>query len=83
MQISIKIAVAPGSILEPSPYKEPISDFFSATTQQALLKPVCNRLRGFKKVKVRGLVDRDVAEAAEEAMAQDTALDPEAVLESY
>ena len=36
MHIAIKIAVAPGSILEPSPYKEPVSDFFSATTQQAL-----------------------------------------------
>ena len=83
MHIAIKIAVAPGSILEPLPYKEPVSDFFSETTQQALLKPFCDRLRGFKKVKVRGLVDRDVAEAAEQAMAQNTASDPEAVLAKY
>lgn len=83
MHIAVKIAVAPGSILEPSPYKEPVSDFFSTTTQQALLKPFCDRLRGFKKVKVRGLVDKDVAKAAEEAMAQDTASDPEAVLAKY
>jgi hypothetical protein len=83
MHIAIKIAVAPGSILEPSPYKEPISDFFSETTQQALLKPFCDRLRGFKKVKVRGLVSKDIVEAAEQAMAQDTASDPEAVLAKY
>jgi hypothetical protein len=83
MHIAIKIAVAPGSILEPSPYKEPISDFFSETTQQALLKPFCDRLRGFKKVKVRGLVSKDIAEAAEQAMAQNTASDPEAVLAKY
>ena len=83
MKVALKIAVAPGSILVPSSYKEPISDFFSETTQQVLLQPFRKRLSGFKKVKVRGLVSRTIAEAVEEELAQDTASDPEVVLTKF
>jgi hypothetical protein len=83
MNISLEIAVGSGSILIPSPYKESMSDFFSNSTQQALLQPFRNRLRGFKKAKVRGLVDRDIAKAAEEDIAQDIATDPEAVVKDF
>jgi hypothetical protein len=83
MNLSLKIAVGPGSILVPSPYKEPMSDFFSKSTQQTLLQPFRDRLRGFKKAKVRGLVDREIAKVAEEDIAQDTATDPDAVVKDF
>ncbi|KAF2449625.1 hypothetical protein P171DRAFT_427802 [Karstenula rhodostoma CBS 690.94] len=80
---AMKIAVAPGSILSPCSYKYPISEFFSEKTQQVLLQPFRNRLRGFKKIKVRGLVSRSFAEAVEEELAQDAASDPETVLSKF
>ncbi|KAJ8114268.1 hypothetical protein OPT61_g3822 [Boeremia exigua] len=72
-RVVLKIDVAPGSILDSSPYKYPISDFFSETTQLALLRPFRSHLRGFKKVKVRGLVARNIAEVVEEEIASDMA----------
>ncbi|KAL1600390.1 hypothetical protein SLS60_006775 [Paraconiothyrium brasiliense] len=82
-KVAIKIAVAPGSLLSSSPYEDPISEFFSEKTQQALLHPFCNRLRGFKRVKIRGLVSRSIAEAVEGELAQDTTSDAEAILSKF
>lgn len=80
MEISLKLTIAPGATLEPSPYKDTLTDFFSETTQTALLHPFRSRLRGFKKIKIRGLVDRPLAHAAEQDIAQDNAIDPAVVL---
>lgn len=82
-QVGLKIAVAPGSILASVSYRDSISEFFSDKTQQVLLEPFRARLRGFKKVKVRGLVDRATAEAVENELAQDTASDPEVVVSNF
>lgn len=82
-KVSLKIAVAPSSILAPSPYKDSATDFFSEKTQQILLQPFRNRLRGFKKTKVCGLVSRKIAEAAEGDISQDIASDPDATLSEY
>lgn len=82
-KILLKIAVAPGSILLPSPYKDSATEFFTEITQQNLLQPSRNRLRGFEKTKVRGLVSRTIAEAAEKDIRHDVASDPEATLTKY
>lgn len=82
-KIAIKLAVAPGSTLSSASYKEPLSEIFSETTQRALLQPFRNRLRGFKKAKVRGLVDPDLARAVEKDISQDLASDTEAVLTDF
>ncbi|KAF9700437.1 hypothetical protein EKO04_001964 [Ascochyta lentis] len=83
LKVAIKIAVAPGREQSTPAYKDPISDFFSEKTQKVLLQPFRTRLRGFKKVKVRGLVSREIAEAVEEEIAQDAASDPEAVVSNF
>ena len=60
-----------------------MSNFFSEKTQGVLLHPFRRRLHGFKKVKVRGLVSRDMADAVEQELAQDIVSDRETTLASY
>lgn len=82
-KVSLKIAVAPGSILSSSPYKDSVTEFFTETTQQTLLQPFRSRLRGFEKIKVRGHVSRTIAESVERDISHDTASDPETTLTKY
>lgn len=82
-KVALKIAVAPGSIQIPSSFKEPVLEFFSETTQQALLQPFCDRLRGFQKAKVCGLISPGLAKAVEEILASDVATDPQSVLTNF
>ncbi|KAJ4347708.1 hypothetical protein N0V95_005162 [Ascochyta clinopodiicola] len=70
------------SLWDPA-YRESMLDFFSEKTQKVLLQPFRTRLRGFKNVKVRGLVSREIAEAVEKEVAQDVASDPEAVMSNF
>jgi hypothetical protein len=82
-RVAIEIVLAPDSLLVTKPYKDSLAGFFSDVTQQSLLSPFRSRLRGFKKVKVRGLVSRDLARAVEKEITQDRASDPETVLREY
>ena len=82
-KLLLKTAEAPAGFLVSSSYKDAMSNFFSEKTQRVLLHPFRRRLRGFKKVKVRGLVSRDIADAIEQELAQDTASDPETTLADY
>jgi hypothetical protein len=82
-RVAIEIVLAPNSLLVTKPYKDSLAGFFSDVTQQSLLSPFRNRLRGFKKAKVRGLVSRDMAKAVEKEITQDRAGDPETVLKEY
>ena len=79
----LKITVALGGFLVSSSYKDSMSNFFSEKTQGVLLHPFRRRLHGFKKVKVRGLVSRDMADAVEQELAQDIVSDRETTLASY
>jgi hypothetical protein len=82
-RVAIEIVLAPDSLLVTKPYKDSLAGFFSDVTQQSLLPPFRNRLRDFKKAKVRGLVSRDMAKAVEKEITQDHAGDPETMLKEY
>jgi hypothetical protein len=82
-KIAIEIVVGLDSSLRSVPRRDPMTGFFSDATQQRLLLPFRNRLRGFKKAKVRGRVSREIANTVEEDIAQDYATDPEVVLTDF
>jgi len=61
-------------------YAPKFEDFFSTKTQEALLKPFRNLLRGYKEVKIIGHVDESLAHDVRTDMARDQCSDPQAVI---
>jgi hypothetical protein len=80
---SVEITIRVGPTLtgsQPERYAPSFADFFSDTTQKALLAPFRTILRGFKSVNIQGHVDEDIAISVREDIHQDRWSDPTQVL---
>jgi hypothetical protein len=83
-ELRISITVAPiVAEREATKYASPLDDFFSESTQKALLAPFTTHLRGYKGVKIQGYVDKALASSVREEMGRDRWSDPDEILASF
>lgn len=82
-KVAMLFTMAPNLPERPTSHKNPMSQFFSEKTQEVILRPFRTHLRGFKTVKVGGLVSRAIAAAVEDEMAQNRSSDPEMVIVQF
>ncbi|KAF1961282.1 hypothetical protein CC80DRAFT_577609 [Byssothecium circinans] len=66
-----------------SRYKDSLTPFFTDETQEGLLQPFREKLRGVKNVRINGFVLKELAKSVQEEMALDASSDPERVLEDF
>lgn len=82
LRISITVAPVMGK-REATKYAAPLDDFFSEATQKVLLAPFPNHLRGYKRVKTQGHVDKKVANVVRDDMGRDRWSDPDEIFADF
>jgi hypothetical protein len=81
INVKLVLALNPWSLILPS-YKAPIADFFTARTQEALLRPFRSQLRGFTHVEINLPVPSPLANAIQQEVRESPWTDPGKILAS-
>ena len=80
------LAITMAPLLKKAPkrrYSPSFEEYFTEQTQQMLLAPFRNKLRGFKSVAVKGHISKDLGEAVCNDMKRDQWSDPQSILAKF